>query len=306
MSQDLGFDPMPSARITWDQYYQIAEWFNKNADEVEYGSGHQSKQYDSLMCDFSNILWSYGGDYFENGEQVGKIGTEDPGPSRARPGEGHRGRRVLQEAQRDLAPRQHELGLDRARRGFQGRRAGDGPNWHEFAAGVEASKLGGKVAYERLPTGPSESASMWGGTGPWHQRRALGGRAARGVALPGLGDLARDPALRPQERGRRRHPDPPVRLPEARGPEGAAAPVGHAQHPHYEAVSKAWEPENIGLRPKIEEWNKCDTVIFTELSKMLAGDKSPIRRCRTLRRASTGPTGCSAVSAANASGKDPR
>ena len=42
-----------------------------------------------------------------------------------------------------------------------------------------------------------------------------------------------------------------------------------------DAVFEAWQPENIGLRPKIEEWNKCDTVIFTECSKMLAGDQSP-------------------------------
>jgi multiple sugar transport system substrate-binding protein len=42
-----------------------------------------------------------------------------------------------------------------------------------------------------------------------------------------------------------------------------------------DAVSQAWESQNIGLRPKIQQWNRCDTVIFTELSKMLAGDKSP-------------------------------
>ena len=58
MSQDLGFDPQPSPSLTWDQYYQIAKWFNENQDEVPYGTGHQARQYDSLMCDFSNILWA--------------------------------------------------------------------------------------------------------------------------------------------------------------------------------------------------------------------------------------------------------
>jgi multiple sugar transport system substrate-binding protein len=42
-----------------------------------------------------------------------------------------------------------------------------------------------------------------------------------------------------------------------------------------DAVFKAWESQNIGLRPKIQQWNECDTIIFTELSKMLAADKSP-------------------------------
>jgi multiple sugar transport system substrate-binding protein len=39
-------------------------------------------------------------------------------------------------------------------------------------------------------------------------------------------------------------------------------------------VFEAWQPENIGLRPKIAAWNECDTIIFTELSKMLAGSQT--------------------------------
>ncbi len=42
-----------------------------------------------------------------------------------------------------------------------------------------------------------------------------------------------------------------------------------------DAVFEAWQPDKIGLRPKIAAWNECDTVIFTELSKMIAGRQSP-------------------------------
>jgi multiple sugar transport system substrate-binding protein len=42
-----------------------------------------------------------------------------------------------------------------------------------------------------------------------------------------------------------------------------------------DAVFEAWKPENIGLRPKIAAWNECDTAIFTQLSKMLAGQQGP-------------------------------
>jgi multiple sugar transport system substrate-binding protein len=83
MSQDLGFDPTPSPSLTWEQYFQIANWFNQNQDEVPYGTGHQARQYDSLMCDFSNILWSYGGDYFHS-KKVGSLGAADPLTSRRR------------------------------------------------------------------------------------------------------------------------------------------------------------------------------------------------------------------------------
>ncbi|HET7314937.1 extracellular solute-binding protein, partial [Salinisphaera sp.] len=81
MQKDLGFDPTPSDKLTWEQYYQIAKWFNGDqVNEVKYGTGHQAKQYDSLQCDFSNVLMAYGGEYFKNGKQVGLLGSADPGP----------------------------------------------------------------------------------------------------------------------------------------------------------------------------------------------------------------------------------
>jgi multiple sugar transport system substrate-binding protein len=38
---------------------------------------------------------------------------------------------------------------------------------------------------------------------------------------------------------------------------------------------EAYKPENVYLRPKIPQWIEADTIIYTELSKMLAGKKSP-------------------------------
>jgi multiple sugar transport system substrate-binding protein len=80
MKNDLGFDPTPSDKLTWEQYYQIAGWFNGNAKEVKYGTGHQAKHYDSLQCDFSNVLMACGGEYFKDGETVGLLGSSNPGP----------------------------------------------------------------------------------------------------------------------------------------------------------------------------------------------------------------------------------
>ncbi len=275
MSQDLGFDPMPSTSSTWDQYFQIAQWFNDNADEVNYGTGHQAKQYDSLMCDFSNVLWAYGGDYFENGEQVGRIGTEDPGPA------------LLDEPKAIEAATFYNKLVGIAHPGStswdwtaldEAFRAGEiamAPNWHEFAAGVEESELGGKVAYERLPGGPARSASMWGGTG-------LGINGEVSEDEQGAAWLFLVWATSPETQLMGLKSDvgggTPTRLSVYEKPGVKQAQQRPSEMPNiltYNAVSKAWEPENIGLRPKIEEWNECDTVIFTELSKMLAGDKSP-------------------------------
>jgi ABC-type glycerol-3-phosphate transport system substrate-binding protein len=80
MKQDLGFDPTPSDGSTWEQFYKTSSWFKKNAQkDVPYGHGHQAKQHDSLMNDFSNVLWAYGGDYFKDGVNVGRLGSLDPG-----------------------------------------------------------------------------------------------------------------------------------------------------------------------------------------------------------------------------------
>jgi multiple sugar transport system substrate-binding protein len=57
------------------------------------------------------------------------------------------------------------------------------------------------------------------------------------------------------------------------------------------AVFQAWEPQNIGLRPKIQQWNKCDTIIFTEVSKMLAGDQSPEETMRAAKEGFDRATG---------------
>ena len=41
---------------------------------------------------------------------------------------------------------------------------------------------------------------------------------------------------------------------------------------------------SIGLRPKIQSWNECDTAIYTEVSKMLAGQKTPEQAMKTAKK----------------------
>jgi multiple sugar transport system substrate-binding protein len=291
LEQDLGFDPMPSDSSTWDQYYQIAKWFNDNADEVKYGTGHQAKQYDSLMCDFSNILWAYGGDYFENGVEVGRLGSEDPGPAQLdQP-------KALEAAEfyNKLLSIAHPgsttwdwSGVDEA---FRAGELAMTPNWHEFAAGIEASDLGGKVGYAKLPSGPARTADMYGGTGiginggaPEDEQRA-----AWLFVVWSTSPQTQRMGLFSEEGG-----GTPTRQSVYQMPEVQKAEKRPSDAPNMltaDAVSKAWESQNIGLRPKIQQWNKCDTVIFTEVSKMLAGDKSPEEAMRAAKEGFDRATG---------------
>lgn len=274
MADDLGFDPTPGPQRSWQEYYRIARWFNDNVDEVAYGTGHQAKQHDSLMCDFSNVLFAHGGQYFENGEHVGRIGAVDPGPCRLDSDAGKAGAEFYQRLLSIADPASRTWDWTGLGAAFSAGRVAMCPNWHEFAADNERA-LPGKVGYAALPSGPAKSANMYGGAGiaingntrpnerkaAWlflnwatsrrTQLRNLTGEV--GGATPTLRSIYQRPEIRDAQH---RPTSMPTML---TGP----------------AVQTAWRPEYSGLRPKIPMWNECDTATYTELSRMLAGDSTP-------------------------------
>jgi len=275
MEADLGFDPMPSKNSTWDQYYEIARWFNENQDDVPYGAGQQAKQHDSLMCDFSNILWAHGGDYFENGQEVGKQGTTDPGPCTLDSPEAIAAATFYIELIQVAHPGSTSWDWNDLGEAFGAEQCAMCAEWHEFAAAWEAGGLMGKVGYAPLPRGPARSANMYGGTGigvnkyasqdeqgaawlfvAWAtapETQLMDLKSSVGGGTPTRRSVYELPQVKNNK-------DPRTTMPNI-----ITAP----------AVLEAWKPENIGLRPKIPSWNQCDTVIYSEVSAMLTAGKSP-------------------------------
>ncbi|TJZ59051.1 extracellular solute-binding protein [Streptomyces piniterrae] len=274
MADDLGFDPTPSEDSTWEQYAAIARWFNDKTDEVRYGTGHQAKQHDSLMCDFSNLLWSYGGDYFDNGKQVGRLGTGDPGKCLLRSDEAIAGAEFYQRLLATADPGSRTWDWDGVGAAFRAGRIAMCPNWHEYAASNEAA-MPGKVGYARLPKGPARSAGMYGGTGiaisnvvPPRRRKAawlfLNWATAPKTQLANLASTVGGGT--------------PTRTSVYAMPRVTAAEHRPSKMPNMlsaRAVRRTWESADIGLRPKIPMWAECDTTIYTQVSGMLAGDTSP-------------------------------
>ena len=276
MQQDLGFDPVPSDSSTWEQFYATSKWIRDNKpDGIPYGSGHQAKQHDSLMNDFSNVLWAYGGDYFESGPDVGRYGSDDPGePLLDRP-------EALEGAEmyRKLVSIAHpsSLGWDWTglAEAFMAGQMAMAVEWHEFAGGIETSKIAGKVGYARLPRGPKRSANMYGGTGI-----GINGVASENEQKAAwlFVNWATSPDTQLSNLKSKVGGGTPTRESIYELPEVKAARNPPSTMPNIlttDAVFEAWKPENIGLRPKIAAWNECDTVIFTQLSKMLAGQQGP-------------------------------
>jgi multiple sugar transport system substrate-binding protein len=274
MANDLGFDPTPGAERTWEEYRRIAVWFNDNVDEVAYGAGQQAKQHDSLMCDFSNVLWSWGGDYFDGGQQVGLAGSADPGPCRL----SSEAATAAAEFYHELVTVSHPAGRTWDWDGVGAAlRAGEiamCPNWHEFAADNEKD-IPGKIGYAPLPRGPARAANIYGGTGIAVSANAEG--AQRGAAWLFV-NWATLPATQLAGLSSPAGGGTPTRTSVYQRPEVAQAQREPSRLPSMlstPAVQAAWQPDAIGLRPKIPMWNACDTAMFTELSKMVVGQQSP-------------------------------
>ena len=227
------------------------------------------------MNDFSNVLWAYGGDYFDNGPDVGRYGSDDPGePLLDRP-ESIEGAEMYRKLVVDRPPGEQGLGLDRAGRGVHGRPVRDGRRSGTSTRPASRRRRSpARSATRACPRGPKRSANMYGGTGigingvaPERQQKA----AWLFV------NWATSPETQLSNLKSEVGGGTPTRESIYELPEVEAARKPPSKMPNVlttDAVFEAWQPENIGLRPKIAAWNECDTVIFTELSKMLAGRQS--------------------------------
>jgi multiple sugar transport system substrate-binding protein len=289
MQQDLGFDPMPNENSTWEQYYETAKWITENKpDGIPYGSGHQAKQHDSLMNDFSNVLWAYGGDYFDDGVNVGRFGSDDPGEPRLDSPEAIEAADMYRKLLSVAHPSSTGWDWTGLGEAFQAGQVAMAVEWHEFAGGFEASKIAGKVGYAPLPKGPKRRACMYGGCG---------------IGINGVADAnaqkaawlfvnwATSPETQLANLKSKVGGGTPTRTSIYELPEVQKAKNPPSDMPNVlttDAVFEAWKGENIGLRPKIAAWNECDTVIFTQLSKMLAGQQDPEKCMRNAKEGFVG------------------
>ncbi|HYP46702.1 MAG TPA: extracellular solute-binding protein [Propionibacteriaceae bacterium] len=276
MKSDLGFDPTPGENTTWDQYLQMAEWFNKNAkSDVKYGIGCQAKQHDSLQCDFSNLLWAYGGDYFEKGQELGKLGAEDPGKVTVNSEAGVAAATFYKKLVKVAHPSSTTWDWTGLADAFVAGELAMCVNWHEFAAGEEKA-FPGKIGYSVLPKGPVRRAHNFGGTGIGINGNAKD--AELGAAWLFV-NWATSPETQLMSLGSKVGGGTPTRtsvyeLPDVKAQE-TKSPSKYPNIRTASAVLQAWEEENIGLRPKVPQWVELNTIIFTQLSKMLTQNGDP-------------------------------
>ena len=276
MESDLGFDPMPSEATTWDQYYEIGEWFNKNGkSDVKYGIGAQAKQHDALQSDFTNVLLAYGGEYFEKGQELGGISSEDPGAVTVGSDAGVKAATFYKKLIKIAHPSSTTWDWTGLADAFTAGEVAMCANWHEFAAGEE-KVFPGEVGYALLPKGPARRAHNFGGTGIGINANAKD--AELGAAWLFV-NWATSPETQLMSLGSKVGGGTPTRTSVYEMPEvQAEVTKSPSKYPNIRTapvVLEAWKPENIGYRPKVPQWVQVNTIIFTELSKMLTQDGDP-------------------------------
>lgn len=284
--EEMGYDWTPDEDMTWEQYYEIAKWITEKAEEgviteVNYGTGHQAKQHDSLMNDFSNILASNGGDYFEK-DDLGSVGSTEPGKSAMDSDVAIESAEFYNKLLKVADPGSTSWDWSGLAEGFAAGNIAMIPEWHEFSSMFEdesSSNVAGNVAWTTLPTGNERKAHMYGGTGIGINKYASEEeiKASWLFVLWSTSPQAQYMILKSDQGGSTPTRNSVYELEEVQNgmepgtPESEEMPNLLAMKP----TLKAWEEEHAYMRPKIPQWPQVDTFIFTELSKMLAGQQDP-------------------------------
>jgi len=298
--QEKGYDWTPGPDMTWDQYYEVALWINEKAkagviSEVKYGTGHQAKQHDSLMNDFSNVLAAYGGDYFE-AENLGDIGTENPGKSLLTSPEAIEAAEFYNELLKIAAPGSTTWDWNGLAEAFAAGEIAMIPEWHEFAGmfeNPELSKVAGKVGWTILPKGPKGRGNMYGGTSIGINKYASDKEIKAAwlfliwATAPQTQYMILDAGFTPTRYSVYQLPYIQKAMNDPESQEAKEWPLASS----LIAAQEAWKEGNVYMRPKIPMWPQIDTIIYTELSKMLAGRQSPADTMKEIAKQSDRLTG---------------
>ncbi|MEA5065843.1 MAG: extracellular solute-binding protein, partial [Eubacteriales bacterium] len=155
--------------------------------------------------------------------------------------------------------------------------------WHEFSADFEnpsKSQVVGKTKWTITPKGDVRSANIYGGTGigisayATEQEQKAAWLFVVWATSPQTQYLcltSESGGSTPTRYSVYNLPDVKKGIEDQQSEEAQRMPNLKA----CGAVQLAWATENSYLRPKIPVWAQCDTIIYTELSKMLAGQVSP-------------------------------
>lgn len=279
--RDMGYDWTPGSReFTWERYYEIAKWIDENVpnEEVKYGSGLMAQQHNSIFCEFSNILASYGGDYFLD-SKINTLGLKNFNQINVQDQNFIQALDMYKKIKSVSAPQSVNWNWTDLARVFRNGEIAMMVNWDENYTYIEDkvnSKVAGAVGYSILPYGDTRSANIYGGSGIGINKYATDSekQAAWLYIVWATSKDMQLKVLKHPEGGslptRKSAYEDPLINSQIENPDMTSDEAGFLKH--INAVLNAWKPENLYLRPKVSNFYEVEKVLIRNLHNMIEND----------------------------------
>jgi len=291
-----GYDWTPGEKINWTQYKEIAKWINDNVNEVKYGAGHMAKQWNSLYCDFSNVFWSFGARGFENPETE-SWGVVFPGrciwdsPEAIAAAEYYKDLILNYAHPSSIAWDWSDLGEAMAK----GDEIAMSFNWHDFIITFQdskRSKIVGKVQAALMPSGPAGSRNYYSGAAlainnviPEKYQKASWLFLVWQASTPVQKEIFKMGST-PVRKSTYEDPEVKKWIKEGTYPGALIAPT----------MLKAWDDQHLEfVEGRFPQFVETLIVQYTELSKMLQGEKTPEQAMKDIVKQVNDITGYTAL-----------
>ena len=268
-----GYDWTPgNESFTWERYIEISKWIDKFVpnEVVEYGSGQAAQAHNAIFCEFSNVLASYGGDYFKD-QGIDTLGKSNFEQLDVRSQTFINALKTYKEIVAASSPDSVNWNWTDSADAFAQGKIAMMVNWDENFTTLNASsnfRVRGNVGTAILPYGTVKSANIYGGSGIGINKYAS--------------DIEKEAAWFYITWATSK--DMQMRILEA--PTGGSLPTIRsvypeitedfkATHPQIDTVLKAWAPNKIYLRPKLENFYYIEQILNTTLHDMIEKDLDP-------------------------------
>jgi multiple sugar transport system substrate-binding protein len=271
--KERGYDWTPGLPgFTWERYIEIARWIDENVDdsEVKYGCGAMAQEHNSIFCEFSNVLASYGGDYFTD-ENVGTLGIKTFENINVTDDIFVKALDVYKQIIDAAAPESVDWNWTDAANAFREGQIAMMLNWDEnypYLEDPEYSKVYGKVGCAILPRGSVKNANIFGGSGIGINKYASEEEKEAAwlfIVWATSKEMQREILLNPEGGNL------PSRMSVYNEPDikkELEDPFSTGELLNKELVStvlKAWEPQNQYLRPKVSNFYYIERVLNENL-----------------------------------------
>lgn len=278
--RERGYDWTPGQRgFTWERYIEIAKWIDENVpdSEVKYGCGAMAQQHNSIFCEFSNVLSSYGGNYFTD-ENIGTLGTKTFDGINVRNDTFVKALDIYKQVVRAAAPESVNWNWTDAADAFRSGEIAMMLNWDEnypFLDDPEYSKVSGKVGCAILPYGNGKSANIFGGSGIGINKFASEEEKQAAwlfIVWATSQEMQREILINPEGGNLPSrlsvYEEPDIQR-ELEEPDDAD---GLLNNDLVKTVLEAWEPENLYLRPKVSNFYYVEQVLSGNLHDFVTED----------------------------------